>query len=117
MEKVLEICKNDILRTNLFSLNNEDELYQYKINGEIVGYGVFRNNNYDMIQVYISDKYQNQHYGTQLFSKMIELINKKIYVSTKEDNVKMIRIILNSGGIELGRNNGIITYEIIKDEE
>lgn len=117
MEKVLEICKDDVLRNNLFSLNKDDKLYQYKVDNELVGYGIFRNNEYDMIQIFILDKYQNRYYGTELFKKMIELISKKIYVSTKADNFKMIKIILNSGGKELGRNNGIITYEIVKDIE
>ena len=112
MEKRFELCSDNFLKKNLFTLNEQDKLYSYKVNNKVVGYGIIKNNKFDMIKLYIDEKYQNNHFGSELFKKLLETINEKIYVSTTIENIKMIKIILNNHGIEIGRNNGIITYEI-----
>lgn len=112
MEKVFRKCEDKYVNNNLFYLNKDDSVYEYIIDNDVVGYGVLRNNKYDMIQIYIRNEYQNKHFGSELFNYMIKLNNDDKTISVNEDNFKMIRIIINNGGIEIGKNNGINTYVI-----
>ena len=110
MEKVFRKCLDKYVNHNLFYLEKDDTVYEYIVDNNLVGYGVFRNKAYDMIQIYIDKKYENNHYGSELFKNMLGLFKQNIYISVKEDNVKMLRIIDNNDCSEIGRNNGIITY-------
>ena len=112
MEKLFKKCENEYVNNNLFYLNKNDVVYEYIVDNDIVGYGILRDNKYDMIQIYIDEKYENNHYGSELFKKMLELTNKNIYVSVNGENIKMNKIIRNNNGIEIGRNDGIYTYMI-----
>ena len=112
MEKLFRKCENAYVNNNLFYLNNNDIVYEYLINNNVVGYGLVRDSGYDMIRIYIDKNYENNHYGSELFKYMINLIDKDIYISVNGENIKMNRIIRNNNGIEIGRNNRIYTYLI-----
>lgn len=110
MEKIFRRCEDPYVNHNLFYLKNNDGVYEYVVDNKVVGYGIFRNNDYDMIQIYINKEYENNHYGSELFKNMLGLFEQNVYISVKEDNIKMIRIIDNNNCVEIGKNNGIITY-------
>lgn len=112
MKKEFRKCTDKYVNNNLFYLNKEDVVYEYVIDNNIVGYGVYRNKKYDMIQIYIKEKYQNKGYGKELFGHIIKLDDKEKDVSVKEDNIKMVKIIRDYDGKEIGLNNGIKTFTV-----
>ena len=114
MEEIFRKCNDEYVNDNLFCLNDDDVVYEYLVNNIIVGYGILRNNEFDMIQIYIDKKYQDNHYGSALFKHMLIEANKQVCVSVEEDNIKIIKIIKNNNAKEIGRNNKIYTYLIEK---
>lgn len=110
MEKIFRKCEDEYVNHNLFYLEADDVVYEYVVDGTVVGYGIFKNNDYDMIRIYIDENYEGMHYGSELFKNMLSLFKQNVYISVREDNIRMQRIINNNNCSEIGKNNGVVTY-------
>lgn len=116
MEKINKVEKitHDLIR--IFELSTNDNIYSLELNNNNIGYGIIRDNNDNKLEVYILKKYQGNGYGTKLFKELLKIINEKIIVKTKIENIIMRRIIEKCNGIEKSRDGNFIIYVVPKSK-
>lgn len=125
---------------------NNNQLYVYKINNEIIGYTALTTNydewfyirphtnqiisknseSYFVHRMFILPKHQNNNLSVGMYQAIIEYAKKKnkqaVHVDTHETNIPMNRSILKSGFTQTGKRGRInrsgewITYEYVIDK-
>ena len=106
------LVKKDISKINIDNKDDIKEVYELIKDDIKVGYCLLKNNTKEEVQIFINEEYRSNGYGKLFFGKILDMLNKDVYLKTNNEN--MICIIKYYNGKELSRNKGIISFVIPK---
>ena len=95
-----------------YNLVKEDIMYECLLDNKKIGYAIIRNDEKNKLFLVIDRDYQNKGYGNKIFKLLLSKVTGQVICSVPFENTKMIRIIENNSGIEIGRNGISIFYKI-----
>ena len=107
--ELIELNKEGINRLNL---NNLSRAFQFVKDNTQIGYALILNEENNELLIYVEEPYRGNGYGTELFSKMLKIMNKEIKVKTNNDIMK--NIINKFRGLEISNKNSYTIYVIPK---
>lgn len=111
-----EFHKTDKL--NDISVDNNVDIYQFKLDGTIIGYSLIKKNNLDNNSIYIKiyDKYQSNGYGNKLFKESLNILKnnniKNVIFNINLENYKMINIISKYNPLNISTVDGVKEFLI-----
>ena len=113
---MIELIKVDKKIEKIQEIVDYELIYKLVKDDKIIGYGTINKDEGNKIYIFIENELRENGYGKALFSKMIEEVRKIGYkdvkVAFKKENIQMLKIVKNAGGIHLSTNNGEDKYLI-----
>lgn len=106
--EIVELKNLNIVNAKKYALMDGDKQ---------IGYGYIKNCDINPIEIYVSEEYRSNGYGKFLFSKLVDIAERKGIVAFKFEielsNYRMINIILNAGGKRLQHINGLCRIVLV----
>ena len=97
-------------------VSDKENSIKYKLLSEDkeVAHGYIFNRETNPIEIYVEQDYQSNGYGKLLFTSLLNVLKNKglkgAIFQLDENNYKIINIIKNAGGVEIGRNLPVIKF-------
>ena len=95
---------------------NFDKCFQFIKDDRPLGVGTINKDKENLIYIYIKQELRGNGYGKVLFSKMMEEAKKEGYQEVKvtfpKDNIQMVKIVDDNGGVEQSVNENEVKYVI-----
>lgn len=112
--EIVKLLKNQIEDIDL--PENVNEVYYLKNKLEMIGYGFINYNSLNEIEIFIKEDYREEGNGKILFDAIYKDFNKKdIHLRIDLNNYPMLKIVEEYNGLDLGTNDGFVSYVIKKD--
>lgn len=93
-----------------------EKCFKFEKDGRTLGVGTINKDKENLIYIYIKQELRGNGYGKILFSKMMEQAKKEghqeIKVTFPKDNIQMIKIVDDNGGLQQATNNNQVKYII-----
>ena len=77
-----------------------------------LGVGTINKDEENQIYIYIKQELRGNGYGKILFSKMMDEAKKEVKVTFPKDNIQMVKIVDDNGGVQQSTNNNQVKYVI-----
>ena len=95
---------------------NFDKCFKLVKDDKPLGVGTINKDKENLIYIYIKQELRGNGYGKILFSKMMEEAKKEGYQEVKvtfpKDNVRMVKIVDDNGGVQQSTDNNQVKYVI-----
>ena len=113
---MIELIKVDKQIGAILKIVDYKSLFKLTKDNKTIGYGTINKDEKNLIYIFIEENLRGNGYGKILFSKMLEEIKKEghkdIIVQFKINNIPMLKIVENNGGLNLSTEEGIFKYLI-----
>jgi len=99
-----------------FPIINYEKCFKLVKDGKKIGIGAINIDKENLIYIYIKQELRGNGYGKFLFSKVLDEVkksgNREARLAFSKDNIQMIKIVNDNGGIHVSTNKNIIKYVI-----
>ena len=113
---MIEIVKSDKRIEEILKIVDYKYIYKMVKDEKVIGYGTINKDQENVIYIYIQEEYRGNGYGKILFHKMIEETKKEgireIKLIFKRNNIQMLKIATNVGGLHLSTMEENVQYLI-----
>lgn len=102
---------------NIFKINNNSDIYLFRLDNKTIGYGLLDiNNKENTIYISISNSHRGNGYGKELFKYILNEIKtigiKKLELKIPKNNIYARNIISSIGGVHLSSTENNDLYSI-----
>lgn len=113
---MIELVRVDKQIEKILDTVNYEFIYKLVKDNKIIGYGTINKDKENIMYIFIENELRGNGYGTLLFSKMIQEVKnigyKEARVIFGKENIQMLKIVKNAGGLHLSTNERDVRYLI-----
>ena len=113
---MVEFIKVDKQIEQILDIVDYEIIYKLVKDDRVIGYGTINKDKENLIYIFIENELRGNGYGKFLFSKIINEVKnigyKEAKVAFERENMQMLKIVKNAGGLHLSTNEGKVKYLI-----